>query len=177
MQGATSMREVEWTHKHYDNESFWLGDKVQGSPSIKLVLSEQKAYFYKGGRLAGVALISTGSEGHPTATGSFHIQELDRDHKSSEYGNYLDANDKIIQSDVDTTKDPLPGGVHFEEPGMPFFMRFNGGAGMHEGFMPGMRTPMVAPHAGLDRGGVLQCGGDWHAGDGGEVRTEVKTEK
>jgi lipoprotein-anchoring transpeptidase ErfK/SrfK len=123
--------------KHFDNDSFWIGDQMRGSPSIKIVLGEQKAYFYKGGKLAGIALISTGSEGHPTQAGSFSIQELDRDHKSTEYGNYLDANDKVIQSDVDTTKDPLPPGAHFEGAGMPFFMRFNGGTGMHEGFMPG----------------------------------------
>ena len=28
--------------KHYDNESFWIGDKMSGSPSIRIVISEQK---------------------------------------------------------------------------------------------------------------------------------------
>lgn len=124
-------------HKYFDNESFFIGDKVSGSPSIRIVLSEQRAYLYKGGKLAGMALISTGREGHPTQTGSFHITQKDEDHKSSQYGNYFDASGKIVQSDVDTEKDPVPPGAHYEGANMPYFMRFNGGTGMHEGFMPG----------------------------------------
>ncbi len=128
---------VDTSRRHYDNESFFIGDKISGSPSIRIVLSEQRAYLYKGGKLAGMALISTGSEGHPTTTGSFHITQKEEDHKSSQYGNFKDANDKIIQSDVDTEKDKCPPGAHYEGANMPYFMRFNGGTGMHEGFMPG----------------------------------------
>jgi len=124
-------------HRFYDNESFFIGNQISGSPSIKIVLSEQRAYLYKGGKLAGMALISTGREGNPTATGSFSITEKDEEHKSSQYGNYFDDNGKMIQSDVDTSKDSVPPGAHYEGAKMPFFMRFNGGTGMHEGFMPG----------------------------------------
>jgi len=123
--------------KHYDNESFWVGDGMSGSPSIKIVIHEQKAYFYKGGKLAGVSVLSTGREGHPTDLGHFSVQEKDEDHKSSLYGNYVDAGGTVVQPDVDVTKDPKPAGAHFEGSPMRHFMRINGGTGMHEGFLPG----------------------------------------
>lgn len=123
--------------RHYENDNLWIDDRIPGAPSIKLVLSEQRAYYYKGGRLAGMSPISTGSEGNATATGHFRITEMNPDHRSSLYGNYVDFNGKIIQGDVDTSKDPKPPGATFEGAPMAHFMRFNGGTGMHEGFMPG----------------------------------------
>jgi hypothetical protein len=38
-----------------DQVSYWDGDGLSGSPSITIDLSDQKAYFYKGGTLAGAA--------------------------------------------------------------------------------------------------------------------------
>lgn len=123
--------------RHYENDSLWIDDRLPGSPSIKIVLGEQCAYYFKGNTLAGMSPISTGNEGNPTATGHFHIVEMDPEHKSSLYGNYVDGSGKIIQPDVDTSKDPKPPGATFEGASMPHFMRFNGGTGMHAGFMPG----------------------------------------
>ena len=36
-----------------DTVSYWDGDHASGSPSIKISLGEQRAYFYKGGVLVG----------------------------------------------------------------------------------------------------------------------------
>ena len=52
-----------------DSVSYWDGDGVNGNPSIKIKLSEQKAYFYKGGQLVGISQLSTGREGMGTTTG------------------------------------------------------------------------------------------------------------
>src|SRR5262249_20134115 len=38
-----------------DTVSYWDGDQASGSPSIKISLGEQRAYFYKGGVLVGVS--------------------------------------------------------------------------------------------------------------------------
>src|SRR5919198_223309 len=43
-----------------DTVSYWDGDSVNGSPSVKISLGEQRAYFYKGGVLVGVSQLSTG---------------------------------------------------------------------------------------------------------------------
>ena len=71
--------------------SSWKGDRMSGSPSVRISLSQQRAFFYKGGQLAGVSLISSGREGLDTVTGRFRILEKDREHRSSLFGNYLNA--------------------------------------------------------------------------------------
>jgi hypothetical protein len=122
---------------NFDNVSYWDGDGVSGAPSIRISLGEQRAYFYKGGQLVGVSIISTGREGFNTPTGSWKLQQKDRYHVSSLYGDYVDANGNIIQKDVDTSKDKRPPGAIYDGAKMPFFMRIHGGVGMHEGFLPG----------------------------------------
>jgi L,D-transpeptidase catalytic domain len=122
---------------NFDNVSYWDGDGVGGSPSVRISLSEQRAYFYKGDQLVGVSIISTGREGFNTPTGSWRLQQKDRDHVSSLYGDYVDGNGNIIKKDVDTSKDKRPPGAIYDGAKMPFFMRIHGGVGMHEGFLPG----------------------------------------
>ncbi len=100
-------------------------------------LSEQRAYLYKGGQLAGVSLISSGREGLGTVTGNYRILQKERKHRSSLFGAYLDANGEVIQRDVDTSKDPKPPGAIYQGADMPNWMRITGGTGMHAGFLPG----------------------------------------
>ena len=121
----------------FDNVSYWDGDGVNGSPSVRISLSEQRAYFYKGDQLVGISIISTGREGFGTPSGTFRLQQKDRFHKSSLYGDYVDGQGTILQKEVDTTKDKRPPGAIFDGAKMPFFMRIHGGVGMHEGFLPG----------------------------------------
>lgn len=120
-----------------DQVSFWIGDSIAGSPSVRISLSEQRAYLYKGDLLVGVSLISSGREEHDTVTGKFRILEKDRDHRSSLFGDYVDANGEVIQKDVDTSKDAKPKGARYVGAKMPYFMRIVDGTGMHQGFLPG----------------------------------------
>jgi lipoprotein-anchoring transpeptidase ErfK/SrfK len=120
-----------------DSVSYWDGDSVSGKPSIKIKLSEQRAYFYKGGQLVGVSQLSTGREGMGTTTGSFKIIQKDQNHVSSQYGDYVDAADNVVVANVDVGKDPKPPGTHFKGAPMPYFMRIVGGTGMHAGYLPG----------------------------------------
>ena len=122
---------------NFDNVSYWDGDGVQGSPSVKIDIGEQRAYFYKGGELVGVSAISTGREGNATPTGSYKILSKNADHVSSLYGNYVDADGNIVMKEIDTRKDRRPPGTRYDGARMPYFMRFTGGVGMHEGFLPG----------------------------------------
>lgn len=123
---------------NFDNVSYWDGDHAGGSARIRLVLGEQKAYFYKADQLVGVSIISTGREGFSTPSGSFTIQQKDRDHVSSVFGDYVDAGSgEVVKKDIDRRKDPMPKGAKYDGARMPFFMRVHGGVGMHEGFLPG----------------------------------------
>lgn len=121
----------------FDNVSYWDGDGVSGSPSLRINLTEQRVYFYKGDQLVGVSLISSGREGLNTVTGNFRIIQKDKDHKSSLFGDYVDADGNIVKKDIDRKKDPMPPGAHFDGAKMPNFMRIVGGTGLHEGFLPG----------------------------------------
>jgi lipoprotein-anchoring transpeptidase ErfK/SrfK len=122
---------------NFDNVSYWDGDNAGGAPSIKINLGEQRAYFYKGGELVGISVVSTGREGFGTTAGNFKIIQKDKDHVSSRFGDYLNADGSILKKDVDRDKDPMPKGAKYDGAKMPYFMRIVGGTGMHEGFLPG----------------------------------------
>ena len=121
----------------HDTVSYWDGDSVNGNPSVKISLGEQRAYFYKSGVLVGVSQLSTGREGLNTPLGTFKIIQKDKDHASSLYGDYVDTMGNVVQKDVEMGKDPKPPGALFKGAPMPFFMRITGGVGMHEGYLPG----------------------------------------
>lgn len=121
----------------YDTESYWDGDYIAGKPSIRINLSEQRAYFYKGNELVGVSVVSTGREGFSTPSGNFRIIQKDKDHVSSRFGDYVDRYGAVLQKDIDRDKDPMPPGARYDGARMPYFMRIVGGTGMHAGFLPG----------------------------------------
>ena len=120
-----------------DTVSYWDGDSSGGSPSVKISLGEQRAYFYKSGVLVGVSQLSTGREGLNTPAGHYRIIQKDKDHASSLFGDYVDSAGNVVKANVDVTKDPKPPGTHFRGTPMPYFMRIVSGTGMHAGYLPG----------------------------------------
>src|SRR6476620_12603780 len=95
-----------------DTVSYWDGDSVGGSPSVKISLGEQRAYFYKSGVLVGVSQLSTGREGLNTPLGTFKIIQKDKDHVSSLFGDYIDSAGTVVLPNVDVKQDPTPPGAH-----------------------------------------------------------------
>jgi L,D-transpeptidase catalytic domain len=121
-----------------DDVSYWDGDDVAGKPSIRINRSLQKAFFYKDARLVGVSRISTGEEGHNTPPGNYKVTEKDRDHFSSVYGVFKDkTTNEVVNSNVDIRVDKIPPGCNYFPASMKNFLRFNGGIGMHTGYLPG----------------------------------------
>ena len=122
----------------FDHEGFWDGDGVAGAPSIRISRAHQKAYFYKDNHLVGVSPVSTGTPERQTLPGSFKVQQKSIDHSSSLYGIIRDvATGQVVNDDADSRVDkPGPGQVYEGAP-MPNFLRFDGGVGMHTGFLPG----------------------------------------
>jgi hypothetical protein len=119
------------------DSSYWHGDGINGRPHIHITIGEQMAYYYKGEKLVGAAPICTGSPEFPTPKGSFRILEKDHDHLSSIYGDYIDKNGGIVQTQIDNRTDPRPPGTRFDGAKMHWFMRVTGAVGMHEGYLPG----------------------------------------
>jgi lipoprotein-anchoring transpeptidase ErfK/SrfK len=121
---------------------YWKGDGGPGSPRIVVHLREQKAYFYKGKLVVGESTVSTGRPGFSTPPGRYHVISKDRNHISSEFGDYVDDNGNVVKSNVDARKDSQPLGTHFDGARMAYCMHFNGGYAMHEGYVP----PYAASH-------------------------------
>ena len=121
---------------------YWKGDGVHGSPRIVVYLSQQRAYFYKGKRVIGESTVSTGKPGFSTPPGRYHVVSKDRNHVSSEFGDYVDDSGRVVKSNIDSRTDSQPSGTHFDGARMPYCMHFNGGYAMHEGYVP----PYAASH-------------------------------
>jgi lipoprotein-anchoring transpeptidase ErfK/SrfK len=119
-----------------DTVSYWDGDNIGGKPSVKISLTEQRAFFYKNGILVGISQLSTGREGLKTPTGRFSIIQKDKDHVSSKYGDFVDDAGNVVKPNV-SVDDKKPPGTHFKGASMPYFMRIVGGTGMHAGYLPG----------------------------------------
>ena len=121
-------------------ESYWQGEGLSGPSSIVVKLGEQRAYFYRGGRLAGVAKISSGRHRFETPAGSYKLIQKDRHHVSNLYGDFVDGEGNVVKGNVDVTKDSPPDGSTFRGAKMPYFLRFHGGYGMHAGRVPNHRA-------------------------------------
>src|ERR1044072_2352367 len=122
------------------SQGYWRGDDVRGPAKLVAHGGEQRAYFYKGRRLVGESAISTGKRGFDTPPGHYRVIEKDKDHVSSEYGDYVNGRGEVVKPNISVRKDPQPAGSHFDGARMPYFMRFNGGYGMHAGYVPRFRA-------------------------------------
>ncbi|MEM8953696.1 MAG: L,D-transpeptidase family protein [Verrucomicrobiota bacterium] len=120
-----------------DNVSYWDGDNVSGPASIKIDLSDQKAYFYKGDQIVGVSQVSTGREGYSTPSGKFKISQKNKDHRSNLYGDYVDSAGNVVMRDIGVRTHAKPAGTTFLGAPMWYFMRVHGAVGMHAGYIPG----------------------------------------
>ena len=117
--------------------SYWDDDGSKGSPHIVVDLHKQVAEFYHGGKVIGVAAISSGKEGRNTPPGEYKILEKQPMHFSAQYGCVYDGENHIVNEDA-TPKSAVPPGCRYQPAPMPWFMRIRwDGVGMHEGYLPG----------------------------------------
>ena len=121
---------------------WWDDSGAHGDPRIVVHISEQKAYFYKGKRVVGESTVSTGKRGFGTPPGHYSVVSKDKNHFSSEFGDYVDSQGNIVVQNIDVRKDRQPKGTHFDPAKMPYCMHFNGGYAMHQGYVP----PFAASH-------------------------------
>ena len=129
---------TEGSGEYGDEISYWDYARSGGKPRIVIDLEQQRAYFYRGGKIVGISVVSTGREGYDTPSGEFRITQKDLTHVSSIYGDYVDrSSGQVVMENVDATKDPRPPGTVFRGAPMPYFLRIHGGIGMHAGYLPG----------------------------------------
>jgi lipoprotein-anchoring transpeptidase ErfK/SrfK len=114
-----------------------LPERHSGRPSIVVSLRAQEAYLYRGKNRTASSRISSGREGYRTPVGRFRVIRKDQDHRSSVYGDYVDASGKIVKANVDIRRDRKPRHSHFVGAPMPYFLEFSPGYGLHQGYLPG----------------------------------------
>jgi lipoprotein-anchoring transpeptidase ErfK/SrfK len=114
-----------------------LPEKHSGRSSIVVSLREQEAYLYRGKNRTASSRISSGREGYRTPVGRFQVIRKDEDHRSSVYGDYVDASGKVVKANVDSRRDRKPPHSHFVGAPMPYFLEFSPGYGLHQGYLPG----------------------------------------
>jgi lipoprotein-anchoring transpeptidase ErfK/SrfK len=128
---------TERSGEYADEISYWDDARSGGKPRIVIDLEQQRAYFYRGGKVVGISVVSTGREGYDTPSGEFRITQKDLTHVSSIYGDYVARSGQVVMENVDAAKDPRPPGTVFRGAPMPYFLRIHGGIGMHAGYLPG----------------------------------------
>ena len=124
---------------HY---SYWSDRVSSAALRITINLSDQTAYFYRGGEKVGQSRVATGKEGHSTPLGSFTISEKVVNKRSTLYGRIYDAEGYLKIAHADTRRHTVPEGGKFIGCPMPYWMRLTGsGIGMHVGPIPNPGSP------------------------------------
>ncbi|WP_250460836.1 L,D-transpeptidase family protein [Microbulbifer litoralis] len=131
--GALLVAPSGWANPRGGN---WFDEHAAASASgpskIRISLSEQRAYLYKGGKLVGVSKVSSGKKGYGTSPGHFRVLSKHPRHRSSIYGSYVDRRTgRVVKANVNTRKDRRPAGTYYRGAKMNNYIRFNGGIGMH----------------------------------------------
>ena len=125
--------------------SYWSDHGLAAPLQVRIDLSEQTAYFYRGEVKIGQSRVATGRSGHATPTGSFTISEKVVAKRSSLYGRIYDADGNLTEGDADTRRHSVPRGGKFVGSPMPYWMRLTSdGIGMHVGPIPNPGSPASA---------------------------------
>lgn len=114
----------------------WADDGGPGEVSVEIDLSEQVATYRRADRVIGWSYVSTGKEGHSTATGNYTITEKMPLKFSNRYGWLADAAGNVTNGDAKPTT-PVPPGEHYSPAPMHHWMRLTWyGVGLHAGEIP-----------------------------------------
>lgn len=119
------------------SRDIWCGaalkDYAPADTYVVVLLKEQRGRLYIHGEVAMDFPVCSGRVGgKETPRGTFRVSEMKEFYRSHSYGSYMDANNNFVQGNA-VAGVPGPAGTHFEGADMPYWMRFNGGVGMHVG--------------------------------------------
>jgi chemotaxis protein histidine kinase CheA len=136
--GTTSKQYESEGHDIYVNEML-LPTLNPSNAKIEVSLGEQRARVYrKDGAAKHLVIdtrISSGKPGHATSTGTFQIKEKLVAKQSTLYGTWVNSSGETSGSSSDSRSRPA-GASRFVGADMPYWMRINGGIGMHIGYVP-----------------------------------------
>ena len=115
----------------------WNVDPERPIEKVEVHLGEQKLYAFQNSYAVGISPVSTAAQGYVTPVGAFKISDKKEIYYSNQYGEFADANGKIVDYNANLGQTPPPG-VHYVPSPMPHFLRLtDNGVGLHEGYLPG----------------------------------------
>lgn len=136
--GTTSKQYQSEGHDIFVNEML-LPTLNPSNAKIEVSLGEQRARVYRrdGGEKVLIidTQISSGKPGHATSTGTYQIKEKLVAKQSTLYGTWVNSSGQTVGGN-DSRSRPSDGS-RFVGADMPYWMRINGGIGMHVGIVPG----------------------------------------
>ena len=136
----TAFRNTEsWKKNSYVNETV-VAKLRPDSTSLRINLYEQRGQLLHDKIHTAIDFpISSGRRSFPTKPGSYTVIDKKISHSSNLYGKHVDATTgDVLNSDVDTSVDPLPENARYVGSPMPYFLRLtNSGLGLHIGKLPG----------------------------------------
>ncbi|MFT4177267.1 MAG: L,D-transpeptidase family protein [Luteolibacter sp.] len=114
----------------------WHDHGGPGKVKLKINLSQQKLFLYRGTEEIAWSYVATGKEGHGTPAGNYTITEKIVDKHSNRYGWIEDAMGNVVDGDA-RYNDKVPPGCRYVPAPMPYWMRLTSyGIGMHAGLIP-----------------------------------------
>lgn len=144
MERATKNKKVGYTFEDFisspgyrTSRDFWRGAALaQTDPAnshVEILLKPQRGRLYINGKIAMDFPVCTGRVGgSETPRGTFRITEKKKEHRSSLYGCFVDAQENVVQAKVKSSQ-KAPKGTVFQGTKMDYWMRFNGAIGIHVG--------------------------------------------
>ena len=116
-----------------------IPSRQSGPARVVVDLGDQEAHLFRGGNRVASSRISSGREGHSTPTGRFRVIRKREDHRSSLYGDYVDAEiGRVVRPNVDVRKHRRPRDARYVGTPMPFYVEFKPSYGLHAGYLPGV---------------------------------------
>ncbi|MFQ3577438.1 MAG: L,D-transpeptidase [Verrucomicrobiia bacterium] len=105
---------------------------------IVISLGRQRAYLLMNDQIVIDSPISSGRKHGETPTGEFTIVEKLRDHRSNNYGNLVDAKDRVVHTGISAQLDAVRNGTRFVPLTKKYLLSLDApGVGIHDGDLPG----------------------------------------
>ncbi len=111
--------------------------------SILIKLGDQRAFLLVDGELAVDTPISSGKRSGMTPKGDFIVVQKAEEHRSNQYGDFVNPAGQVVRSGVSTRIDSAPSGTAFRGTPMRYFMQLGtkpddySAVGLHVGPLPG----------------------------------------
>lgn len=113
--------------------------------SIHVSLGRQRAYLSIGNEVAIDTPVSTGKPRAMTSKGEFKVEEKKTSFTSRGFGNFIDADERVVRAAVSTRTDAAPSATTFRPEPVQYYLRLDdNGLALHAAPLPGYPAAAAA---------------------------------